>query len=182
MAHQRTVIRRAVRDLLVGKTVAGSRVTATRIQSYRRADVPAIGVYTTDETVDPDSWSTAPREYTRNLSLEIAGWVTPGPGFDDAMDDLAQQIEAAMELDRTLGGAAADVRLESSKMEPRGEGDSLMGLVVLTYSVLYQTQPSVVEGDFADFLQNDATYNLRPLAPPEEDSAEDLITVQELAP
>lgn len=176
--HPRAVIRRAVRSLLAGETVAGSRVEATRIAPYRRQELPAIGVYTLEETVDGESALTAPRELTRELKLEIAGWVTPGSSVDDAMDALALQIEQAMEADPTLGGVAGDSILVSTTTGLQGEGEQLMGLVTLEYSVTYRTDVLELAEGSGEFLTADVLFNLRPPEPPEDDSAHDELTVR----
>lgn len=110
MAHQRKLIRKSVVALLVsGGTAAGARVKSTRVEPHKKSQLPAIAVYTLKEPVDPASKDTAPRELTRDLKLEVVGWVgvTDPDTVDDAMDDLAEQIEAAMEANRWLVAAKA---------------------------------------------------------------------------
>lgn len=177
--HQRAAIRHAVRDLLIGQTSAGSRVHATRILPYRKHELPAISVYTLEESVDPESRETAPRELDRRLQLEVAGWVAPAADLDDAMDALALEIEKAMHADRYLGGTVADSVLDGTTMGLHGEGDSQMGLVTLTYDVTYQTLAEEAPGDLDDFLVADVTQNLRGSVH-QDDRAQDEVVVQEL--
>lgn len=159
MAHQRQVIRHYVRDLLTaGNTAACNRVTATRINPYRTGELPAISVYTLEDTVDQERSNTAPREYTRDLKLEIAGWVTPGDDVDDRMDDLALEIETLMDGDIYLGDNAADSMLEATAMGVRGEGDAIMGLVTLTYRVRYTNLAPEAPTGLSDFLTADVKY------------------------
>src|SRR5262249_45646761 len=108
MPHPRQLIRYAVANMLTTANVAGGHVEAMRIDPYRKGDLPAVAVYTTDEVVDEKSDATAPRELTRKLTLEIAGWVAAGDGVDDRLDDLAAEIEAAMSVDVYLAGTAGD--------------------------------------------------------------------------
>lgn len=175
--HQRQVIRHVVRALLFGNTAADERVVASRMLPYRKNELPAISVYTVEETVDKESASTAPREYTRDLKLEIAGWVAPGPNVDDDMDALALEIETLVELDPYFGGAVGDSILESTALAIRGEGDQLMGLVTLTYAVTYRTlapeAPTLVD----DFLRVDSKQKLANLGP-DDDVAEDTFNVR----
>jgi hypothetical protein len=177
MPHQRKVIRDAIRALLVGQTVADDRVTATRVLPYRRSELPAISIYTLDETVHAESRTTAPRELSRELRLEIAGWVAHGAGMDDAMDALALEIETAMHADPYFGDAAADSILETTTMGVRGEGDSLTGLVTLTYAVTYQSPAPEAPTDLDDFLTAHVTHNLAN-AVHEDDQAHDHVIVQ----
>jgi len=150
MAHQRSLIRSAVAALLVNaNTSAGARVSATRVEPHQGRGLPAISVYTLSESLNDDlSRLSAPRELTRDLKLEIAAWVAHSDAFpvDDAMDAMAEQIEAVMSADRWLSGTAAESIYESTEMqvvEDDGHSDPLVGIVTLTYSVTYRTVPAV---------------------------------------
>lgn len=151
MAHPRKLIRQAVVALLTNAaTAAGVRVQGTRVEPHKKSQLPAISVYTLSEAVDPTSAETAPRELTRAVKVEITGWVAHSDALpvDDAMDDLAGQIEAAMDTDRYLSGAAGDSVLEGTEMqvvEEDGRSDPLVGIVTLTYGVTYRTSPTNAE-------------------------------------
>lgn len=150
MAHPRKLIRQAVVALLGNATDAGDRVQGTRVEPNEARELPALSVYTLNEPVDEDSADTAPRELTRKLQLEVAGWVAHKDSYpaDDAMDDLAEQIEARMDSDRWLGGPGtgllADSILTGTVMEVvdvDGRSDPTCGIVVLTYTMTYRTDP-----------------------------------------
>lgn len=175
--HQRQVIREAVRDLLIAaSTAASTRVVATRTLPYRKNELPAISVYTLEETVDGESVNTAPRELTRNLQLEIAGWVTAADDVDDQMDALALQIEFAMDADRYLADSAAECVLDGTTMGIQGDGDNLMGLVTLTYAVTYRTMAPEAPTDLSDFTTAAVTYNQGD-AQADAAAAHDIVTV-----
>jgi hypothetical protein len=178
MLHPRARIRHAVRDLLDGATAAGGRVHATRVVPYRRADLPAISVYTLEESADPDSRLTAPRKLTRDVSLVIEGWVAPGDNVDDAMDALALEIERAMHADPYLGDSAADSLLDSTSLEALEQGDRLMGLVLMTYQVTYRTYAPEAPEDLDDFITV-ASANTLGGTVDESAAAQDVFTVQE---
>lgn len=172
--HQRKVIRHAIRDALLGQTAAGLRVKATRVLSLRRSELPAIAVYTPEEAVDSDSVATAPRELTRQMPVVIEGWVSvAGEDADDAMDDLAEQIEAAMHADPYFGETVADSILDDTIMEVVQEGDRLMGFVALTYAVSYRTEAPEAPVGLDDFRTVHATHDVG------GEPAEDQFTVQE---
>lgn len=179
MAHPRKVIRHAVVDLLTAaSTAAGARVFATRVEPIKRTALPTISVYTLGEPVRPGADQTAPRELTRDVKVEIAGWVAHSDSLsvDDAMDDLAEQIEAAMDADPYLGGAAGDSVLESTEIEVRDDGERLIGIVALTYSVTYRTSPEA-PADLDDFLRAGVTHQI--VGAEANNTASDLVTVQE---
>lgn len=163
MAHPRTLVRRAVIARLTNATTAGARVQGTRVEPLKKTLLPAISVETFKEPVDPDSADTEPRELLRMLSVEVIGWVAlngVAPNdVCDVIDDLAEQIEAAMDADRYLGGAAADSVLEDTEIEIRDDGnDPLIGVVVLTYSVTYRTTSGATATD--DFLTAGVTTQI----------------------
>lgn len=166
MAHQRKLIRKAVADLLVAaNTAAGSRVKTTRVDPLTELELPSISVYTLGEDVDPDSANTAPIELTRKLKLEVTGFVmhTDALSADDAMDDLAEQIEAAMAADYYIGSNVVDQLLESTEMQvvEGGSSDPLVGVVTLTYAMTYRTYPVEVAAVATDdFLRGDAKYQV----------------------
>ena len=180
MSRERKAIRHAVRDLLDGATDAEERVFASRILPARRQELPLIAVYTLDESVDSESLNTAPRELTRNLSLVIEAWVSPGDAPDDRMDDFAQQIEDVMHADPYIGGAVGESILESVETELLEEGDRMMGLVVLTYAVVYRTMAPEESGDLVDFERAQITHDLGGQVH-EDDLAIDEIELQEAA-
>lgn len=180
MLHQRHVIRHAVRDVLDGATAAEERVSTTRVLPYRRSELPAISVYTLEEAVDLEETTTsAPRELTRELQLEIAGWVEPGGSVDDSMDALALEIETAMHADPYLGDTVAECLLVGTTMSLLDEGEKLLGLVTLTYAVTYRTLAPEANEELDDFLVADVTTNLANEVH-EDNAARDEVVVQEL--
>ena len=167
MAHPRKLIRQTVTALLANAgTVAGARVRSTRVDPHKRSQLPAISVYTLGETTEGDSAQTAPIELTRNLKLEIAAWVAHSDelSVDDAMDDVAEEIEAAMASDYYLVDTVAAQMLESCAMqlvEEDGRSDPLVGIVILTYAITYRTYPLEAGATpTPDFVTVDATQTL----------------------
>jgi hypothetical protein len=181
MAHPRKLIRHATVAALTGATAAGARVQGTRVDPMRPGRLPAISVYTLRELVDEDSAVSTPLELVRDVKVEIAGWVAHSEAVpvDDAMDDLAEQIEAAMDANRNLGGTAADSFLESTELQVRaedGKSDPLVGIVTLTYSVTYRTSPAAPD-DLEDFLRVGAEHRI--VGAVAANAANDRFTVQE---
>ena len=177
MAHQRTTIRQAVAALLSGETAAETRVYTTRVRPYRKGDLPAISVYTLEETVSADGSATAPRELERDLQLVIEAWVSPSETVDDDLDDLALEIETAMHADPYLGGAVGDSMLAATTLGVLEDGDGIMGVATLTYDVIYRTMAPAAPAGLDDFLEAGVTYDLGGTTHA-DDQAEDLAVVQ----
>lgn len=148
--HARQAIRQAVIARLVGdaptyRTVARDRVFSTRREPLRHHELPAISVYVDSEVVDEDSADTAPRELKRTATVAIEGWVQYREAVDDVLDDLALEIETAMDGDQNLAGTAFDSVLTLTEVGVRLEGERPLACVHLEYAVTYHTQPQLAE-------------------------------------
>jgi len=161
MAHQRKLVRHAVVALLAAaSTAAGDRVLGTRVDPHKPGKLPALSVYTLNDLIDEEASSAT--EEVHELELEITGWVahTDAVPADDAMDDLAEQVEAAMKEDEFLGGKANEVRFAGTVMQVVETGnDPLVGVVVLTYFVTYRVDP-FAPAELDDFLSVDASHEV----------------------
>jgi hypothetical protein len=176
MAHQRRIIREAVKAALVAAgTSAGSRVFETRMVPWSRVELPAIAVYSSDETTDPDSQQTAPRELKRTLQLAIECMVEGVVDLDDAMDAMAVQIERAMHRDPTFGGACGDSLLTSCELDLAEVGAKELGMLRMVYTVTYYTAaPEAEDVTLSDLKTIDAHYSPDGAS----DRSEDLIDLE----
>lgn len=194
--HPRKELRKKVVELLstpdgdgVYPTAAQGRVHPSRVFHHRKGELPVICVYTLQESVSPESQQTAPRELARDVSLVIEAWVkveptTPGqqPLADDALDDIAEQIEAVMHADPYLAGTAGDSILVDTDTEMVEGGGEMMGLLVMTYAVTYRTYAPDTSGVVRDdFLTVSAEHN-QGGTQDTDDAAHDDFTVQEVTP
>jgi len=147
MAHQRKLIRKAVAAMLIAaNTAAAARVSSTRVDPIAGVtELPTLSVYSLSEEVDKElSDDSAPRELTRMLKLEIAGWVQHRDSYsaDDAMDDLAEQVEAVMDVNwlvpAALAISAVDHTTGQFTIAAHGlaTGDRLLGVSVVGGGVL----------------------------------------------
>ena len=164
MAHERQDIRDAVIALLKGTapdyaTAAEARVFPSRMAPLRTVELPAISVYTDNETVDPASGNSAPRELKRTVELVIEAWVRATSDVEDALDDFALEIETALDADTEFNDTAYSSSLDSTEIGLKLDGDKPMGCVRLKYSVTYHTDLRVTApGD--NFDSADVHYDL----------------------
>lgn len=174
--HQRQAIREAVKNALVAaSTAAGSRVYETRVVPFHRVELPAIAVYATRDAVSPESKDTTARELTRTLQLEIVGAVRSSSNVDDALDDLALQIERAMHADETFGDVCGDCMLGETELAVDESGDKPIGFVRLIYDVTYRTwAPDAADVELDDLSTVDVRYDINDL--PTANEANDQIT------
>lgn len=164
MPHPRKLIRDAAKALLLGQTVAGTRVHKTRAVPLRGGKLPALTLYTTSEAVDPSSQRTSPRELKRTVQLVIEGAVkatAPGEDIEDALDALAKEVERALHRDESLAGTADDSILTGTEVETAEEGEAVFGVVVLTYAVTYYAfAVDAADGPQDDFKTADIRHSL----------------------
>jgi len=174
--HQRHQIRHAAKAALLNQTIAEDRVEATRKVPWRPSELPALAIYTLEETVAPASVETAPRELERRLQLALEGAVRVDAAVDDALDAFAVEIERAIHADDTLGGTASDAVLEGTEvLGPFADGDQLVAVIRLTYGVTYYTYaPEAGDDDLDDFKTADVHYDLKGEQEP-ANQAEDLV-------
>ncbi len=136
--HERQILREAVVARLTNATAAQHRVEAMRFVSYRGLELPAIGVYISEEPIDTSS-STAPRKLTRTPQLAIEGVVRYAyDKVENDLDALALEIEKAIDPDPTFG-TLCDAILSSTSLDVLIDGDTMVGVVRLTYAVTYET-------------------------------------------
>lgn len=161
MTHPRQEIRRAVVRALTGRTAASARVFRSRQTAWRKIDLPAVCVYTLEESVDPKSRQSSARTLERVLQLAVEGVVEPGDDVDERLDALAWEIERAMHADETFGGLVVDSLLSNTEPGIVADGDRVMGAIRLVYTVWFDTEAPLPE-DMAldDFRRADIRYDL----------------------
>ncbi len=163
--HARQAIREAVvAKLSTAATAAEGRVFPMRFVTYTGLTLPAIGVYATKESVDPASRNTAPRYLARDLQITVEAVVKYdqyGDKVETALDAISLEIERAMHADPTFGGVAGDSLLASTDLDVLIEGDRMVGVARLTYTVDYETQaPDAADVTLVDLKTVDAKTSL----------------------
>jgi len=139
MAHARTQIRDAVVTALTGLATTGSNVFASRPESrpLPQTSLPCLLIYTRDESVDYVSEGAGLREQERRLSLMVQGVTSANAALDDALDQIALEVEAAMSTSGMLSGLAQNIALQATSMSFDGDGDHPVGRAELQYEILY---------------------------------------------
>lgn len=128
--HVRRQIRDSVMSTLAGLVTTGARVYQNRV--YPVKETPGLIVYNGDESSEPETIGT--RKVNRILNLNIEGYASS----DNALDQIAKEVEVALSADETLGGIAIDSYLIATTFE-FSDGDTPAGVVTLTYQVQYRT-------------------------------------------
>jgi len=151
--HPRTTIRNAVVGLLNTRLAAsGVQAHGSRFRAWNADELPAVAVYALSET--SQIHDEAPRSYLRSLELGVEVIPEHKPGsadaLADAMDDLAEQVEAAVMADPELGGLVNDVRLVGTDMVFEPKGEHLVAAARLRFTVEYVTAAPVADPEGMD--------------------------------
>jgi hypothetical protein len=146
MTHARTQIRQAVLALLTGSTTAGSNVFEARVYPIDEPKLPALLVYTKQETVGEQSMS-RPRTQHRELVVTVEAYVKSRGNIDQDTDTLALEVEKLIAADPTLAGLVKDTALDTTETQFSDDGEKPIAVAVLTFSVLYtvkETTPDIL--------------------------------------
>ena len=137
--HIRQQIRERAGTVLTGLTTTGSNVFETRIYPLENTNLPALVIYTKNETSEPIVISTN-RLMSRELELIVEVYVKQTSNFDDQVDKICKEVEVAISADTTLNGLAKDCFLQSTEIEYNTEGEQPLSYAVLTFLTNYYVQ------------------------------------------
>lgn len=144
MSHQRANIRAAIVSALTGLPTTGANVLAGRAYPEDSTLLPALSVYTPEEEWNEDASEMVPNAVgeimsVRNLSIAIVGMAIGG-SYLDTLDQMALEIETALNADLFLGGecdALLYVGMEIEQMTDAMETST--GRITIAYRAEYQT-------------------------------------------
>ena len=135
MSQSRKNIRDAVVTLLSGATAAGTNVYANRETSLWETELPAILVYTKEETAEPRSISYKQSIRTLDLIVEIKALATEI--VDNQLEDIAEDVETVMIANQSLSGSALSVEYISTSISLDSDSETEKGVAALTFKVKY---------------------------------------------
>ena len=138
MAHIRKAIREHVVTTITSLSTTGSNVYETRYFPLQTGNLPALIVYTLDETVEDYTLGQNTRTQFRALNLIIEAHCRGTANIDDTLDTIAEEVEEAMVTDISRGGNAKDTKLVSTEVD-FDTASQKTGLMRLTYLISYNT-------------------------------------------
>lgn len=144
MSHVRQQIRDRVATLVTGLPVTGASVYKMRRYALDDAKLPAICVYTNDETSSLVTIGSRTLRRVINVMVEIfvKGNST---AVSDSLDSICVSAEEAIAADFTLNGLAKSCILTGTEVDINVEGEQSIGSARLVYSVEYVTSITDVE-------------------------------------
>ena len=144
MAHVRKAIREHVVTTITSLSTTGSSVYETRYFPLQTGNLPALIVYTLDETVEDYTLGQNTRTQFRALNLIIEAHCRGTANIDDTLDTIAEEVEEAMVTDISRGGNAKDTKLVSTEVD-FDTASQKTGLMRLTYLISYNTIENAVQ-------------------------------------
>jgi len=141
MAHQRKTIRDRVITVLTGLTTTGSNVFNSRVYPNEEAKLPLLNVFTISEAVELDSVKST----LRNLELVVEGFASANSNIENTLDTIATEVEEALGADTDLNGTCLNHNITNTEITLSNEGSKPLGVVRLTFSVIYRTTQANVE-------------------------------------
>lgn len=146
MSHQRTAIRQALVDRLKTKvddvflTDAEDRIYGSRAKPLFDQFLPAIIVYTRSENILEERFtSDGYGASRRDLEVAIEAVVLGNEQVDDILDNIAKQIEDALDGFEMETRKADILKLKSTEIDVSIEGSKIYGAVRITYGITYYT-------------------------------------------
>lgn len=169
----RKTIRKKVVEILKGKTDANDAVFPNASIPPWHTELPVILVYSQKEGAT--KYAQAPKELERDLDLQIEIYASgpelnkelQAPGVnktvEDILDDIAEQVENAMDADDSLQDTVDDSMLSNTDLEFDASGGSPIGSCRLTYAITYFTMsPRNTDNQNVnvDFISNKVEFNI----------------------
>ena len=145
MAHVRKQIRDDVLVTLMGLTTTGSRVYPSRVHPNEAANLPALCVYTLNETSELIAMNG--NQLRRALDLVVEGYARAKSDLDDTLDIIATEVEEALAVDPTRGGVAHKTVISDTDISLSSEGDQPIGVIRMVFQVDYVTSSGDVENN-----------------------------------
>ena len=144
MAHVRQQIRDRVATLVTGLPTTGANVYKMRRYALDDSKLPAICVYTTDETSGLITIGSRTLRRVINVMVEvfIKGTSTT---VSDTLDGICVSAEEAIAADFSLNGLAKSCVLTGTEIDINVEGERSVASAQLVYSVEYVTSITDVE-------------------------------------
>lgn len=144
VTHRRTTIRQAVKNILANAaTAAGSRVYDTRL--FPANSQPAIIVSTPSDTWTDVTDLTFVDDNLRDLAVDVTATAQSNAQLAEDLDDLCEEIEAAIYGDPYLAGESITfrihrVRLESTELSYTLETDPQAGEARMRFVWTYREE------------------------------------------
>lgn len=139
-SHVRTQIRDKVVDLCDALATTGTRCHPARPKTRPLTTLPALIVYTNDETIEIASGQRGTRRLERPLDLVVEGYASGTGDVDATLDTINAEVEVALSADPTLGDLVKDLYLAKVEKEQDEDAEKPTWLIRMTFYCEYHTR------------------------------------------
>lgn len=134
--------RKAIRQKVVqvikdAATAAGSNVFGNRTAPLNQDKAPFILVYPQSEDITVIDKARGIERRDLAMIVEVVAEDITETQLNDALDDLAEEIETAIYGSDKLGNLVHDIGVESAEGEYSGQGDLPFGVWRITFQIAY---------------------------------------------
>lgn len=134
--HLRKQIRAAAVTTLTGLSTTSTRVYDSRARLIQNADLPCLRVYCDDEAIENVTMGPS-RERRREMTLVVEGVLKANTNVDDSADQIAKEVEVALDGNNGLGGLVKWIEPKSIAIEFSGEGETIVAVVKMQFQITY---------------------------------------------
>jgi hypothetical protein len=138
--HARQQIREAVATALTGLTTTATRVFQSRMRPASDSQVPCLLITCDSELIE----STVQSRQQRELTLTIQGIAKGTTTLDDTLDQIALEVETALQAAGSLGGKVpGGLVLQRHQVEFDDSLDKPVGVIVMEFKAGFFTTAGV---------------------------------------
>lgn len=143
MAHVRQQIRERLASILTGLSLTQDRVYPMRRYALDQSKLPALLIYTMDES--SSNITIGSRTLSRQINVAVEIIVKSSNNVSDIVDTICAQIEAEVGNDYKLNGLAKSCTLTDTQIDISVEGENPISSARLSYTVVYITDMNNAE-------------------------------------
>lgn len=137
MTHPRKSIRDAIETALTGLATTGTNVFQNRVFPLEDGDLPGLLIYNGPDVGEKGG---GVGQFDRIFDCMVDAVVKAASDtIDDTLDAIAEQIETAIDADRTLSGACGYAWISNTEFEFNVEQDKRVGIARITITVEYRS-------------------------------------------
>lgn len=139
MAHVKHQIRDAVLSAVTGLSTTKRNAFASRVHPVTEKELPCVLVFTREETSTPITMGPN-RRIARELEVLVEGYVKNADGYDEKLDKISKEVEAAIYNTPSLQSLIRDIFLSSTEIKLTGEGDKAVAAISMNFTAKYHTR------------------------------------------
>lgn len=141
--HIRQFIRDEIADALTGLPTTADRVYKSRVYPLDSSSIPGLCIYTKREDSTPITIS-RPRTFERELTVTVEIYVKSVTGYDDQIDKICEEIEAALYRaslpDTDFGSVVKDIYVNGVDVNFQDGADQPLASCEMEIRIIYTAQ------------------------------------------